>query len=107
MPQLDHDLPNDLVPLNRAWTLLPLQPNGKGPHLSTWHRWERAGCRGVRLSLVRIGGRTFVSKTALASFLRAINSPSSSPTSAPSSPAAPLLAARDERVADQLDAIGI
>lgn len=43
----------DLVPINQAARLFP----GRRPHVSTLWRWAQRGVRGVKLVIVRVGGR--------------------------------------------------
>ena len=54
----------DLVPFPDAPSIVPGRPD-----ISTLHRWRTKGVRGVRLVTVRIGGRRFVSRGAILSFI--------------------------------------
>ena len=55
---------SDFVPLREARRLLP------GPvSLTTLHRWKDRGINGVRLQTVLIGGRRYVSRRALETFI--------------------------------------
>lgn len=44
---------------------------GKKPHVSTLWRWCLKGCKGVRLESVCIGGKRFVTVTAIERFIEA------------------------------------
>jgi hypothetical protein len=52
------------IPISQASELFPGRP-----HISSIWRWIRRGIRGRRLEAVRCGGRTFISKEAIARFL--------------------------------------
>jgi hypothetical protein len=54
-------------------------------HVGTLHRWRHPGVRGVRLEVVRVGGRWMTSWQALDRFVTALNA---GPTESPA-PAAP------------------
>jgi hypothetical protein len=54
--------------LSEVCKLLPNRPN-----VSTIWRWARVGCRGQKLSVVKIGGVTYVSEAELERFLTACN----------------------------------
>lgn len=54
----------DLIPFPEAPSNVPGRPD-----ISTLHRWRTKGVRGVRLETVRIGGRRFVSRGSLRSFV--------------------------------------
>jgi hypothetical protein len=58
---------DDLVPFGKLAQHIPGRPN-----LSTLHRWRLRGVYGVRLPVVHIGGRVFVSKSALEQFFAAV-----------------------------------
>ena len=58
--------PEALLTFQAAAAELPGRPN-----LSTLHRWRLRGCRGIKLQTVKIGGRRFVSREALAAFAAA------------------------------------
>ena len=57
---------NDLLTFKRACQELPGRP-----HVSTIHRWRLSGVRGIRLQTVLVGGRRFVSRDALETFIAA------------------------------------
>jgi hypothetical protein len=67
----------DLVPLSHASPLFPT-----APHPTTLWRWAREGVGGVKLETIRVGGRRFVTRTAVDEFLRATNISASNATSA-------------------------
>ena len=70
------DLINEtLVPLAEVPELLPRRRNGKPIHTSTVFRWATRGCRGVRLEVVRIGGRLYISSESLQRFAQRLTDP--------------------------------
>lgn len=44
-------------------------------HVSTLHRWANRGIRGVRLEVVRLGGRVYTSAEALQRFAQQLSQP--------------------------------
>jgi len=58
----------DLLSLTQAARLLPARRGGKQPHVSCLYRWTTAGCKGVVLESLQIGGTRCTSKEALARF---------------------------------------
>ena len=46
---------------------------GKPVHVSTLHRWQLRGVRGIRLETWMVGGRRMTSREALVRFLERIN----------------------------------
>lgn len=96
------ELPVDLIPLMDVPKYLPTRP-----HASSVFRWMDRGCRGVKLPVVRIGGKTMVSRRALLDFIAAVstrrrNEPPSSPP-----PATPARSARRDAAKRRLDAAGV
>ena len=63
---IDHEH-EELLFMTVAAKSLPSRPN-----VATLWRWRTAGCRGVRLETVLIGGRRMTSREALARFFAAI-----------------------------------
>ena len=59
-----------LISLTEATKGLPRRRRGKKPHVSTLYRWSTAGCRGVVLETLQVGGTRCTSKEALARFFR-------------------------------------
>ena len=51
-----------LITLTEATKGLPRRRRGKKPHVSTLYRWSTAGCRGVVLETIQIGGTRCTSK---------------------------------------------
>ena len=68
------DLFDDVVPLAEAAQELPGRP-----HTSTLLRWGK-GIRGVKLSLLRIGARHYVSRRALKEFIAALTAATEQPS---------------------------
>ncbi len=66
---------SDLVKLSVAARELP-----DPPHTSTFIRWSSRGIRGIKLRLVRIGGRHYVSRSALKEFFEALSAAPIGPT---------------------------
>jgi hypothetical protein len=59
-----------LLSLSEAAKVLPRRRAGKRPHVSGVYRWTTAGCRGVVLESIQIGGTRCTSQEALARFFR-------------------------------------
>jgi hypothetical protein len=59
-----------LVSLSEATKHLPRRRAGKKPHVSCIYRWTTAGCRGVILESIQVGGTRCTSREALARFFR-------------------------------------
>jgi hypothetical protein len=57
-----------LISLRDAAKLLPQRRGGKRPHVSCIYRWTTAGCRGVVLESVQVGGTRCTSLPALSRF---------------------------------------
>jgi hypothetical protein len=57
-----------LISLSEAAKHLPRRRAGKRPHVSCIYRWTTAGCRGVILESIQVGGTRCTSKEALARF---------------------------------------
>lgn len=51
---------------------LPRRRGGRKPHVSTLYRWADAGCRGIRLESIQIGGTRCTSAEALQRFFSAL-----------------------------------
>lgn len=58
----------NLVSLNEAAHIVPKRRGGRPTNLSTLYRWSVAGCRGVTLETIQIGGTRFTSREALTRF---------------------------------------
>ena len=58
----------DAMPLSRASDFIP-----GNPHVATLWRWVSKGVRGVKLSVVRVGGRTMVTPDSIETFLNRLN----------------------------------
>ena len=59
-----------LISLCETAKHLPRRCAGKRPHVSCIYRWTTAGCRGVILESIQVGGTRCTSKEALARFFR-------------------------------------
>lgn len=59
-----------LLSLTAAAKSLPARRAGKRPHVSCLYRWSIAGCRGVILETIQVGGTRCTSREALARFFR-------------------------------------
>jgi len=62
-----------LISLTEAAKRLPRRRAGKRPHVSCLYRWSKAGCRGVVLETLQIGGTRCTSREALARFFAALS----------------------------------
>lgn len=93
------DLSQNLIPLSKAARSLPRLRGDRPVSPATLWRWAAHGLRGVKLEIVRVGGTTCTSPEALQRFFSALNE-EQAPTPASN-------AARQQRAADQLEAVGI
>lgn len=59
-----------LISLTDAAKSLPRRRGGKKPHVTCLYRWTVAGCRGVILESIQVGGTRCTSREALARFFR-------------------------------------
>ena len=59
-----------LISLAETAKSLPRRRGSKKPHVSCIYRWTTAGCRGVTLESIQVGGTRCTSKEALARFFR-------------------------------------
>ena len=59
-----------LISLAEAANSLPRRRAGKKAHMSCIYRWTTAGCRGVVLESIQIGGTRCTSREALTRFFR-------------------------------------
>jgi hypothetical protein len=64
-----------ILPLADAAKGLPRRRGGRRVHPSTLHRWATAGCRGVRLEIIQIGGTRCTSREALQRFFERLSGP--------------------------------
>ena len=62
-----------LLPLAQAADELPRRRRGRKTNLSTLYRWSQAGCRGVRLETIQIGGTRCTSREALQRFFERLS----------------------------------
>ena len=58
----------DLFSLTEATKLLPRRRAGKRPNVATLYRWSTAGCKGIVLETIQIGGTRCTSREALQRF---------------------------------------
>ena len=75
-----------LISLTEATKGLPRRRRGKKPHISTLYRWSTAGCRGVVLETIQIGGTRCTSKEALGRFFRKLTQNSGLESGQPETP---------------------
>ena len=59
-----------VISLFDAAKSMPCRRAGKKPHISCVYRWTTAGCRGIVLESIQIGGTRCTSKEALSRFFR-------------------------------------
>ncbi|NLE37264.1 MAG: DUF1580 domain-containing protein [Pirellulaceae bacterium] len=64
-----------LLSLTEATKRLPRRRAGKRPNVSTLYRWSIAGCRGVILETIQVGGTRCTSREALARFFHRLTDP--------------------------------
>lgn len=89
-----------LLSLTQAAKLLPARRGGKRPHVSCLYRWTTAGCKGVALESIQIGGTRCTSKEALGRFFEALTH-ADSPRTARSTSQRQRAAAAAERELEQ------
>lgn len=68
------ELSEQLLSLTEAASLLPQRRKGRKPHVSTLYRWTEAGCRGVKLESIQVGGTRCTSPQALQRFIDRLTS---------------------------------
>ena len=64
----------NLCPLARRPAACPVAGVGREVHVSTIYRWATAGCRGVVLETLQVGGTRCTSAEALRAVLRGLDS---------------------------------
>ena len=64
-----------LISLAQAADELPRRRRGRKTHVSTLYRWAMAGCRGVVLESIQIGGTRCTSREALQRFFERLSDP--------------------------------
>jgi len=77
--------PNEetLLSLTQAAKTLPARRGGKRAHVSCLYRWTTAGCKGVVLESIQVGGTRCTSREALGRFFQRLtyaNDPPAAPT---------------------------
>ena len=65
------------IPLTQAADELPRRRRGRKTHVSTLFRWSKAGCKGVRLETIQVGGTRCTSREALQRFFERLSEPTS------------------------------
>jgi hypothetical protein len=63
------------IPLTKAADDLPRRRRGRKTHVSTLFRWSTAGCRGVILETIQVGGTRCTSREALQRFFERLSQP--------------------------------
>jgi Protein of unknown function (DUF1580) len=63
------------IPLTQAADDLPRRRRGRKTHVSTLFRWSTAGCRGVVLETIQVGGTRCTSREALQRFFERLSEP--------------------------------
>ena len=58
----------ELITFAQAADDLPRRRRGRKTHVSTLYRWSAAGCRGIRLETIQVGGSCCTSRDALQRF---------------------------------------
>ena len=98
-----------LISLTEAAKGLPRRRAGKKVHTCTMYRWSTAGCRGVVLETIQIGGTRCTSREKLALFFRQLTQDSGTDAGQPETPLRHQRRRRREVAAAerQLDAEGL
>src|SRR5262245_21579144 len=65
-------LTEQLFSLTEAAELMPARRKGRRLHVSCLYRWSTAGCRGVILETVSVGGTRCTSREAVVRFIEAV-----------------------------------
>lgn len=68
-------LTEQLISIHEVPKFVPAQPNGRRVHISSCYRWISRGVRGVKLEVLRIGGRCYTSVEALQRFFDQLSQP--------------------------------
>ena len=63
------------IPFTQAADELPRRRRGRKTHVSCVYRWSTAGCRGVVLESIQVGGTRCTSREALQRFFDALSQP--------------------------------
>ena len=66
------DISEEVRPLSDWAQRLPRRRQGRPVNPATLYRWANQGLNGVRLEVIRIGGTTCTSKSALQTFFNAL-----------------------------------
>lgn len=78
---------------------------GDKPHISTIWRWCSKGCKGIRLESIYIGGKRYVTVSAIERFIEALSQPDdSSATARGITPASPAVSGHDARRRAEIEA---
>jgi len=88
------------VTLTHAAKLPQLQRNGQRPHVATIFRWATAGCRGVKLEVVNVGGARCTTSEAVDRWIAALTAQDQGKP-APSPARTPLRRQRDHERAQR------
>src|SRR5262245_42453387 len=91
-----------VISLTEAASLLPRRRGGRKPHVSCLYRWTQAGCRGIRLESVQVGGTRCTSREALARFFERLGSTTADAPAAAFDTTHAKRVARAERELDRL-----
>jgi len=89
-----------LLSLTEAARLLPARRGGKKPHVSCLYRWSLAGCKGIVLETIQIGGTRCTSKQALSRFFARLSEAAGTLQSHPTRTPAHRRRAADRAVAE-------
>lgn len=76
-------------------------------HVASFFRWAQHGCRGVKLATTKLGGRTYVRRSQLESFIAALSGSPEPASPAPFRATTPGQSQRIERARAELKAAGI
>jgi hypothetical protein len=90
-------------PLTDVPKHLPPRSGGKRVHVATPFRWASRGVRGIRLEVVRLGGRTYTSEEALLRFFQRISTTTAAKSIETAAVATPL---RNEGIKERLKNAG-
>src|SRR5258708_921780 len=89
-----------ILPLSQAADELPRRRRGRKTNVSTLYRWSIAGCRGVRLETIQIGGTRCTSREALQRFFERLSMAQAGQREGASSPTPPVRRSATRRQRD-------
>ena len=97
----------EVIPLAQAAAELPRRRRGRKTHVSTLYRWATAGCRGVRLETIQVGGTRCTSRQALQRFFERLSHKREAGETLPASRSLVQRQRQSEAAAKELKKLGV